>query len=106
MASDYFGGIEAGGTKFNCIVATGPDDVLHHARIPTHVPARDARAGDRLLPVVRGVVEGSRHRLVWAGGSRPALADLRLHHQHAEAGLAQHRFRRRDPPRAERAGGV
>jgi fructokinase len=38
MASDYFGGIEAGGTKFNCIVATGPDDVLHHARIPTTSP--------------------------------------------------------------------
>jgi fructokinase len=40
MASDgdYFGGIEAGGTKFNCIVATGPDDVVHHARIPTTSP--------------------------------------------------------------------
>ena len=40
MASDgdYFGGIEAGGTKFNCIVATGPDNVLHRARIPTTSP--------------------------------------------------------------------
>jgi len=34
----YFGGIEAGDTKFNCIVATGPDDVLRCARIPTTSP--------------------------------------------------------------------
>jgi len=29
---DNFGGIEAGGAKFNCIVA---GDGVHHARIPT-----------------------------------------------------------------------
>ena len=34
----YFGGIEAGGTKFNCIVAAGPHDIASHARIPTTTP--------------------------------------------------------------------
>jgi fructokinase len=33
-----FGGIEAGGTKFVCIVASGPDQVLEQARIPTTTP--------------------------------------------------------------------
>lgn len=33
-----FGGIEAGGTKFNCIIGTGPDDVRAEARFPTTTP--------------------------------------------------------------------
>lgn len=34
----YFGGIEAGGTKFVCNVASGPDDVLADKRFPTTDP--------------------------------------------------------------------
>lgn len=33
-----YGGIEAGGTKFNCIVASGPDDFRAEARISTTTP--------------------------------------------------------------------
>jgi fructokinase len=33
-----FGGIEAGGTKFVCIIASGPDHILEQARIPTTSP--------------------------------------------------------------------
>jgi fructokinase len=33
-----FGGIEAGGTKFVCVVGTGPDDVRAEARVPTTSP--------------------------------------------------------------------
>ena len=33
-----YGGIEAGGTKFNCIVANGPGDILAETRFPTTVP--------------------------------------------------------------------
>lgn len=36
--TQLFGGIEAGGTKFNCIVASGPDHILQEARIPTTTP--------------------------------------------------------------------
>ncbi len=32
------GGIEAGGTKFVCIVGTGPDDIQAEARFPTTTP--------------------------------------------------------------------
>jgi fructokinase len=35
----YFGGVEAGGTKFVCIVASGPDDILAQERFPTTSPA-------------------------------------------------------------------
>ncbi|MFU8831701.1 MAG: ROK family protein [Wenzhouxiangella sp.] len=33
------GGVEAGGTKFNCVVARGPDQVLERTTIPTGLPA-------------------------------------------------------------------
>lgn len=33
-----YGGIEAGGTKFNCIIASGPEHILADARIPTTTP--------------------------------------------------------------------
>ena len=33
-----FGGIEGGGTKFNCIIGTSPDDIQREARFPTTTP--------------------------------------------------------------------
>ena len=37
--SNLYAGIEAGGTKFNCIAASGPQDVRAEARFPTTTPA-------------------------------------------------------------------
>ena len=34
----YFGGVEGGGTKFVCMVASGPDEVVEEARFPTTTP--------------------------------------------------------------------
>jgi fructokinase len=34
----YFGGIEAGGTHFNCIIANGPDDILAEIQLATTDP--------------------------------------------------------------------
>ena len=36
--SQLYGGIEAGGTKFVCVVANGPDHVLDEVRFPTTTP--------------------------------------------------------------------
>jgi fructokinase len=37
--ADLYGGIEAGGTKFNCIVANGDREILAETRFPTTTPA-------------------------------------------------------------------
>ena len=34
----YFGGIEAGGTHFNCVIANGPDDILAEIQFATTDP--------------------------------------------------------------------
>ncbi|PKN89672.1 MAG: fructokinase, partial [Chloroflexi bacterium HGW-Chloroflexi-7] len=34
----WFGGIEAGGTKFNCIIAQDPEHILAECTIPTETP--------------------------------------------------------------------
>lgn len=34
-----YGGVEAGGTKWNCVVGTGPDDLRAETRFPTTTPA-------------------------------------------------------------------
>ena len=34
-----FGGIEGGGTKFNCAVGNGPDNIIAEARFATTTPA-------------------------------------------------------------------
>lgn len=35
---NVYGGVEAGGTKFVCIVASGPDEILEEVRFPTTTP--------------------------------------------------------------------
>ncbi len=37
--ANLYGGIEAGGTKFNCIVASDPDNIIAEARFPTTIPS-------------------------------------------------------------------
>jgi fructokinase len=38
MTNTLYGGIEAGGTKFNCVIASDPDHILAETRIPTDRP--------------------------------------------------------------------
>ncbi len=46
-----FGAIEAGGTKFVCVVGTGPERIVARARFPTTTPAETlARAVDFFRP--------------------------------------------------------
>ena len=37
--TDFYAGLEAGGTKFNCIIASGPENILSEGRFPTTTPA-------------------------------------------------------------------
>jgi fructokinase len=39
-----FGAIEAGGTKFNCMVASGPEEIKAEIRIPTTTPEQTLQA--------------------------------------------------------------
>src|SRR6516225_10764459 len=58
-----FGGIEGGGTKFVCLLGTGPDQIVDEERFPTTTPdetlgrvlAFFRRAGDRMRPAALGV---------------------------------------------------
>ncbi len=43
MDNSVFGGIEGGGTKFNCMLGTGPDDIVATETIPTTDPDRTLR---------------------------------------------------------------
>jgi len=38
-SSILLGGVEAGGTKFNCVIGTGPGDIRSRAHFPTTTPA-------------------------------------------------------------------
>jgi fructokinase len=59
---DLYGGIEAGGTKFVCLVGRGPDDIEARLRIPTDSPAATIqRALDFFKPYV------TQHRLAGVG---------------------------------------
>jgi fructokinase len=40
MSEKLYGGIEAGGTKFVCVVASGPQKILANARIETTTPSK------------------------------------------------------------------
>jgi fructokinase len=40
MSELLFGGIEGGGTKFNCAVGNGPENIIAEARFPTTTPAK------------------------------------------------------------------
>ncbi len=57
--AELLGGIEAGGTKFVCVVGTGPDDILDRIRIDTTTPDVTIRSCidffDRHRPVSVGI---------------------------------------------------
>lgn len=53
-AAPLIAGIELGGTKCNCILATGPDDIRAEVRIPTTTPAETLAAVEATLDGWRG----------------------------------------------------
>lgn len=54
MQTSLYGGIEAGGTKFVCAVASGPENIVAETRFPTRQPEETLnQACDFFLPYVR-----------------------------------------------------
>lgn len=49
MTAPLIAGVELGGTKCNCILATGPDDIREEVRIPTTTPEETLSAIERVL---------------------------------------------------------
>ncbi len=52
--SPLVAGVELGGTKCNCILATGPDDIRDEVRLPTTTPAETMAAIGAVLARWRG----------------------------------------------------
>ena len=99
VAPARFGAVEAGGTKFVCLLGSSPDDIVARTRIPTGAdPAGDAGRGRRVL---RGSPRagGRGHRVVRSRRAAAGPPALRPHHLHAQARLARRRPRRPDPAR-------
>ena len=88
MAQPLYGAVEAGGTKFVCMVGTGPGDVREQVRF-RHDDARGDAAGDAGVSSRRAqarMVRSPRSAIASFGPVDLArgLADLRLHHVDAE----------------------
>ena len=54
MSAPLIAGVELGGTKCNCILAAGPDDIRDEVRIPTTTPEGTLSAIERVLDRWRG----------------------------------------------------
>ena len=87
-----FGGVEAGGTKFVCVIGTGPDDIVDTRRIdvagPTETLKRPSTSSGRSR---RGGDWMPSDRILRPGRAAPLEPALRVHHDDAEAGLVGHR---------------
>ena len=109
VVTQPFGAIEAGGTKFICVVGTGPDDIRDRDAIPDDHAGADAPA-DAGVPV-RGQV-GTGRSTPWASPRSgrsicdPGSPTYGSDHVDAEGGLGERRRRRRRARRARRAGRV
>lgn len=56
MSEKLFGGIEGGGTKFNCAIGNGPDHIIAEARFATTTPAETiGQVIDFFLPYVNQI---------------------------------------------------
>ena len=82
-----YGAVEAGGTKFVCMVGSGPDDVRAEARFPTTTPEATLQRTLEFLPrrAGEGRSAGRRRRRVLRSRRSPArVGDVRPHHVDTE----------------------
>ena len=92
-----YGGVEAGGTKFVCVIGTGPDDIVATTRLEVNGPAETRRGGHRLLPGrdrLRDHARCDRHRLLRTRRAAPRASPVRIDHDDAQGGLVAYAPRR------------
>ena len=89
--SPLFGGVEGGGTKFVCMVGSGPDDIRAERTIPTTTPAETLSRAVEFFETSRrrGGDRRPGHRLVRTGRPPLRVAHLRAHHDDTQARLGQ-----------------
>ena len=73
---NYFGGIEAGGTKFVCVIANNPDDILEEIRFPTTNPTETI---EKVVSFFKNSVEKHKINLVSLGIGCFGPIDLHPH---------------------------
>ena len=105
---NFFGGIEAGGTKFVCMVGSGPNDIRAQVRIPTTSPAETI---GRVTAFFKQQAQALALSAIGVASFGPVdldsdLADFRLHYHHPQAGLGEHRYSRRIEGRTEHPGDI
>jgi len=74
IGEPLFGGIEAGGTKFVCVIGTGPEDIRARTRFPTTEPEETLQ---RAVDFFRESSHGKLHAL---GIASFGPVELRRHH--------------------------
>ncbi len=75
-SEDLYGGIEAGGTKFNCIVGGGPDSIVDRVRIETTSPRETLQ---EVVDFFRPFAIEHRIRTLGLGSFGPIDLDPRSH---------------------------
>ncbi len=70
---NLYGGIEAGGTKFVCMVGSGPDDIRAQARFPTTSPAETIGCASAFF---KGQAHGAPIEAIGVGSFGPVDLDL------------------------------
>ena len=104
-----YGGIEAGGTKFVCAVGSGPrrHSAPRCASPPPNQPKPFSKpsTSSRSKSLTRGPLTAIGIASFGPVDPNPASPTFRPHHHHAQTRLGQHRFRRHDSTRFQRAVG-
>jgi fructokinase len=79
---EYYGGIEAGGTKFVCVIANGPDDILTEERFPT---TNSAETIQKTIHFFQQAIEKHNIRLISLGVG--SFGPIDLHHSSKSFGF-------------------
>ena len=84
--TNRYGGIEAGGTKFNCIVASGPGEIIAETRFSTTTPAETIGSVVAFFKQ-NGPLTAAGIACFGPLDLNPASPTFGSHHHHPQAGL-------------------